>query len=63
MNTHNIKLWKTKLKAAKEEERHWAKMYNEAERHMLRIGREIDTLESKIANELAKHQQNTHATV
>lgn len=51
-----LKLWQTKLKAAKAEERQWAKAYNRAERAMLRVGRQIDELEKKIANELAKAQ-------
>lgn len=59
MRMHNIKLWKAKLKAAREEERQWAKAYNRAERAMLRIGRKIDTLENKIERELAGTEQRT----
>lgn len=56
MNSQNIKLWKAKLKAARVEERQWVKAYARAERAMLRVGKEIDKLEQKIANELAKTQ-------
>lgn len=56
MNSTRLKLWKAKLKAARAEERQWARAYNRAEKAMLRIGREIDQLEKKIENELAKAQ-------
>jgi hypothetical protein len=52
-----IKLWKTKLKAARADERQWARVYNRAERAMLKIGREIDQLERKIG--LATPEQRT----
>ena len=61
MNATNLKLWKAKLKAAKAEERQWAKVLNRAERAMLRVGRQIDELEKKIANELAKAEQRAGA--
>lgn len=54
MNLQTVRLWKTKLKAAKAEERQWAKKYNEAERALLRVGRDINQLEKKIESELAK---------
>jgi hypothetical protein len=59
MNSTRIKLWKAKLKAARADERQWARVYNRAEKAMLRIGREIDELEKKIENELAKAEQRT----
>lgn len=62
MNSTKIKLWKAKLKASKSEERQWAKAYNRAERAMLRVGKQIDELEKKIANELAKAEQRTRAS-
>lgn len=55
-STQLIKLWKTKLRAAKADERHLAKVYNQIERAMRRTGREIDQLEKKIANKLAQTQ-------
>ena len=61
MNSTRLKLWKAKLKAARAEERQWARAYNRAEKAMLRIGREIDQLEKKIENELAKAEQRTCA--
>lgn len=61
MDSTKIKLWKTKLKASKAEERQWAKAYNRAERAMLRVGKQIDELEKKIANELAKAEQRAGA--
>lgn len=61
MDSTKIKLWKAKLKASKAEERQWAKVYNRAERAMLRVGRQIDELENKIANELAKTEQRAGA--
>ena len=48
MNTRFDDIWKAKLKAALEEQRHWAKRYNEAERAMLRIGKTIEELEAKL---------------
>jgi len=54
-----IGLWQAKLKAAKIEEQQYAKVYNRAERALLRIGKEIDELEKKIADELAKAKQRT----
>jgi len=59
----NVKLLKAKLKAAKAEEKQWAKAYNRAERAMLRIGREIDKLEEKIdgAVQLASAKQASGA--
>lgn len=56
MGSAKIKLLKAKLKAAKTEERQWAKVYNRAERAMLRVGRQIDQLEKRIEFELAKAQ-------
>jgi hypothetical protein len=56
MDSAKIKLLKAKLKAAKTEERQWAKVYNRAERAMLRVGRQIDQLEKRIESELAKAQ-------
>ena len=61
MDSTRLKLWKTKLKAARADERQWARVYNRAEKAMLRIGREIDELEKKIENELAKAEQRTCA--
>lgn len=61
MNSTRLKLWKTKLKAARADERQWARVYNRAEKAMLRIGREIDELEKKIENELAKAEQRAGA--
>ena len=61
MDSAKIKMWKAKLKASKAEERQWAKVYNKAERAMLRVGRQIDDLEKKIANELAKAEQRAGA--
>lgn len=55
--THTIKVLQVKLKAAKIEERQWAKAYNRAERGMLRVGRQIQDLENKIGHELAKAEQ------
>ena len=59
MDSHKIKLLKAKLKAFKAEERQWAKVYNRSERAMLRVGRQIDELEKKIADELAKAEQRS----
>lgn len=56
MDSPRVKLWKAKLKAAKAEERQWAKAYNRAARAMLRVGHQIDELEKKIATELAKSE-------
>ena len=61
MDSAKIKMWKAKLKASKAEERQWAKAYNRAERAMLRVGRQIDELEKKIADELAKAEQRAGA--
>ena len=61
MNSTRLKLWKTKLKVARADERQWARVYNRAEKAMLRIGREIDELEKKIENELAKAEQRAGA--
>jgi len=61
MDSAKIKLLKAKLKAAKTEERQWAKAYNRAARAMLRVGRQINELEKKIANELAKAEQRAGA--
>jgi hypothetical protein len=61
MNSARFKLLKAKLKASKAEERQWAKEYNRAERAMLRVGAQIDELEKKIANELAKAEQRAGA--
>ena len=54
MSMHNVKMWTVKLKAARHEEQQWAKAYNKAERALNRIGKEIQELEKKIADELAK---------
>jgi tetrahydromethanopterin S-methyltransferase subunit G len=62
MDSAKIKMWKAKLKASKAEERQWAKAYNRAERAMLRVGRQIDELERKTENELAKIKQRVGAT-
>ena len=59
MDSTRIKLLKAKLKASKAEERQWAKVYNRSERAMLRVGRQIDELEKKIADELAKAEQRS----
>ena len=61
MDSTRIKLLKAKLKASKAEERQWAKAYNKAERAMWRVGAQIDELEKKIANELAKAEQRAGA--
>jgi hypothetical protein len=61
MDSTKIKLLKAKLKASKAEERQWAKAYNRADRAMLRVGRQINELEKKIANELAKAEQRAGA--
>jgi hypothetical protein len=61
MDSTKINMWKAKLKASKAEERQWAKAYNRAERAMLRVGKQIDELEKKIANELAKAEQRAGA--
>lgn len=61
MDSTKIKLLKTKLKAAKAEQRQWVKAYNRAERAVLRIGFQIDELEKKIGNELAKAEQRAGA--
>ena len=62
MDSTKIKMWKAKLKASTAEERQWAKAYNRAERAMLRVGRQIDELERKTENELAKIKQRVGAT-
>ncbi len=54
MKSSRVKLLKAKLISARADERLWAKVYNRAERAMLRIGRQIEDLERRIANELAK---------
>jgi len=54
VNKTRLNLWKVKLRTAKVEEKQWAKAYNRAERAMVRLGRQIDDLEKKIADELAK---------
>jgi len=56
MKLNNLKLWKAKLKASEAEQRQWAKVYNRADRALLRVGKQINELEKKIANELAKAQ-------
>lgn len=61
MDSTKLKLLKAKLKATKAEQRQWAKAYNRADRAMLRIGRQLDELEKKIANELAKAEQRARA--
>jgi hypothetical protein len=61
MTSSKLKLWKAKLKAARADERQWARVYNRAEKAMLRIGREIDELEKKIETELAKAEQRPRA--
>ena len=61
MNSRNISIWKAKLKTARAEERQWAKQFNQAERGLLRVGREIDQLEKKIELELARTAQKTAA--
>lgn len=50
MQPQNIKLWKAKLKAAKVEQRQWAKAYSRAERGLARATRQVNELEKKIAN-------------
>lgn len=55
-----VNLLKAKLKTARKEEKQWAKVYNQAERTMIRIGRKIDELERKI-NELERTKQGTAA--
>lgn len=57
MSMHNVNMWKAKLKAARLEEQQWAKAYNRAERAMVRIGKQIDELESKIDAEMAAVKQ------
>ena len=42
-------LWAAQLKAARKEERQWAKVYNRAERALLRVGQRIDKLEARLA--------------
>lgn len=59
---HNVRMWTAKLRAAQAEERQWAKAYNKAERAMMRVGKEIEDLEKKIGNELAKIEQRTGAS-
>ena len=59
MSMHNVKMWTVKLKAARHEEQQWAKAYNKAERALNRIGKEIQELEKKIADELAKAEQRS----
>jgi TolB-like protein len=54
VKSSRVKLLKAKLISARADERLWAKVYNRAERAMLRIGRQIEDLERRIANELAK---------
>lgn len=54
MNKVRVNFWKAKLRAAKAEEKQWSKAYNRAERAMVRVSRQIDELERKIADELAK---------
>lgn len=61
MDSTKLKRWKAKIKAAKTEERQWAKAYNRAERAMLRVGRQIDELEKKIETELANAEQRPGA--
>ena len=61
MRRPNIKLLQAKLKTAQAEERQWANAWNKAERHMIRIGKEIEELERKI--ELAGTQQEARADV
>ncbi len=63
MTSNRLKLLKAKLIAARAEEKQWAKVYNRAERAMLRIGRQIDQLENRIESELAKAQQRSGAAV
>lgn len=52
--TTRLNLWRAKVKALKHEEHQWAKVYNQAERAMTRIGKRIDELERKIDYKLAK---------
>ena len=52
MDSRTSKLLKARLKAAKAEQRQWAKIYNRAEKALLKIGAKIDKLEHKI--ELAR---------
>lgn len=61
MGLTRLNLWKAKLKAARVEEKQWAKVYNRAERAMLRVSRQIDELEKRIESELAKTKQGTGA--
>lgn len=43
-------LWQAQLKAARKEERQWAKAYNRAERALLRTGARIDKLEKRLCS-------------
>lgn len=61
MDSTRLKLWKAKLRTARVEERQWIKVNNRSVRAMARVGRQIDELERKIANELAKAKQRAGA--
>lgn len=49
MTRKQEELLRGRLKAAKKEERQWAKAYNRAERAMLRVGAKIDKMEARLA--------------
>lgn len=48
MNALHIKAWKVKLKAARLEQRQWARAYNRAEKALFRLSRQIEDLENKL---------------
>lgn len=54
MDSARLKRWKAKLKAAKAEKHQWLKVYNRAERAVLRVNAQMDELEKRIANDVAK---------
>ena len=56
-----LKLWQTKLKAAKAEQHQHEKMLRQQYRALERIQKQIIELENKIEHELAKAQQRTGA--
>jgi len=56
-------LWQTKLKAAKAEQHQYEKMLRQQYRALERVQKQINDLENKIADELAKAQQRNSAHV
>lgn len=61
--TSRLSLWQTKIKAAKAEQHQYEKMLRQQYRALERVQKQINDLENKIADELAKTQQRTGADV